>query len=167
MFRVEETSKLAGDWTDGRRAATANHRNNLGRNLRAVFFCLIGVAALISASASVPIKPGSVQPSVGAVAELRAHIYGSYISVEPASGERSRFVSRTCLNSEFTAPMDSVGHRASRRVFIFVEDTTPPSSEALKTARLQIPVQPQVAVRAASPALKKSFISPSNRQRAP
>lgn len=158
---------MAGDWTDGRRAAIVSHHNNLGRNLRTVVIYLIGVAALISASASVPIKPGSAQPSALAVEQLRAPIDEYNISVVPTSKGRSRSFNRTCPDSVINRRSDSIGYPAARRVFVFVEDTTPPSSETLRTARLQIPVQPQAAVRAASSALKKSFTSPSNRQRAP
>ncbi|MGA1984109.1 MAG: hypothetical protein ABSG84_16795 [Acidobacteriaceae bacterium] len=136
----------------------------LGRRLHNASICLLSIAASLSVSASVvPIKTPMRPAQIPAAAQLAQH--PAILLATP--GSRFRASARTCLRPEVADPPNSIGRRSARRTFIFVEDTTPPFTGALKTARLQVPLRPQTPTPAASPALRNSFFSPSNRQRAP
>ena len=132
------------------------------RRLRTVALFLLGVAASISLAASVPAESGPPPSAPSSAAAPAGHLT---LLALPAPGSHAYASAPTRLPSEFVGPPDSAAPRSTRR--IFVEDTTPPSFEALKTARLQLPFKPHPPTPPASPALRNSFVSVSNRQRAP
>jgi len=135
----------------------------LGRRLRTASICLLGIAASLSVSACVvPVKTPTQPAQIPPAAQLALHP-----DILPATpGSQFDPSIRVCLRPELAAS-NTIGQPSTRRTFVFVEDTTPPFTGALKTARLQIPLRPQTPTPPASPALRNSFFSPSNRQRAP
>jgi len=136
-----------------------------GSGLRAAGICLLGVAASISIHASVP--------ALAAPAQRAAKLA---VPPAPRSGDCIRSVRATPaapfptgasapLRPRVSAPSLSVAPRLSRRIFI--EDTVPPSREALQTARVQAPIERFVPRRPATAATRNPFPAGSNRQRAP
>jgi len=113
--------------------------------------CLLGVVASIPASAR--------------TAPPRSHSVSALLHSVPRVYTRSGSAARSCRAIELTTPSDSITNRQSGRIFL--EDTTSPSSDALNTLRVEVPMTPDRLPRAASPALRNSSASVSNRQRAP
>jgi hypothetical protein len=70
-----------------------------------------------------------------------------------------------CLHPESVAASGTLAPRFKRR--IFVEGTTSPSWEALKTARVEGSMTSRRALFPSSPSIRKRSASVSNRQRAP
>jgi hypothetical protein len=144
------------------------------REPRALGIYLLGLAASFSVFASVSlfasvphrIAPGQATPI--AAAPLPTGPIAAVATQGPILAAATRGLPPhpfQTLRSELTPPSDSIGHRYTRRTF--VEDTTPPSSSALKAVRLQIPARPQTTTPAPAPARRNLIASPSNRQRAP
>ena len=137
----------------------ANDDMQLDRRLRTLGICLLGLAASISVFASVPQRAVSPIASAASWGHDRASLIGLTPGFPP-------HLSQTACPQQ-TPPINSLGRHSFRRVFIFVEDTTPPSSDALKTARVEVPIQTQAPPSPASVPRRYAFASRSNRQRAP
>src|ERR1017187_2295339 len=135
------------------------------RRLRAATVCLLGVVASLSISASVPARTASAQPASMPAARPVPRAYDTTNLELTAQISRFDASAPARLRPTLAAPSNIAAPRSTRRKF--VEDTPPPSSEALKTARLQAPIQPYAPSRPASPALRSAAPSDSNRQRAP
>jgi hypothetical protein len=114
---------------------------SLRAGLRNACVCLLGIAAAFSIQASVPAKATHTQSLPIAVPQAcTAHVLAASES-EPRT------------------------KRLARRVF--VEDTTPPTSDALKADRLPLAIRSYSAPRPA-PAMVSGRRTPiANRQRAP
>ena len=132
--------------------------------LRTASICLLGVAASISISASVPTIAALAQPAPVPAAAQPAHDYGGAILVLATPGSRSHGSIWICLRPPLAAAPNFVAPHLSRRIFI--KKTTPPSSEVLEIAELQVLMKPYT-LRPASPLIRNSSTSASNRQRAP
>lgn len=132
--------------------------------LRTASICLLGVAASISISASVPTIAAPAQPAPVPAARQPAHHYGAAIPVGATPCSRFHGSTRTCLRPPVAAAPNFVAPHLTRRIFI--KKTTPPSSEVLEIAELQVLMKPYTP-RPASPAIRNSSTSASNRQRAP
>src|ERR1017187_277666 len=134
------------------------------RRLRAATVCLLGVVASLSISAAVPARTAS-QPVSMPAARPVPRAYDTTNLELTAQISRFGASAPARLRPALTAPSNSAAPRSTRRKF--VEDTPPPSSDALKTARRQAPIQQFAPSRPASPALRSAPPSDSNRQRAP
>jgi hypothetical protein len=131
------------------------------RIVRTVGVYLLGLAAPLSVFASAPLRTTLELSAKTVAASLQTHNTLIAIAAKPGSGsEASRM-----LQPQLTAPINSVGHRFTRR--IFVEGTTFPSSDALTAAWLQVPLRPQTRLKLAPQVRRNTFASPSSRQRAP
>ena len=135
------------------------------RRLRTASICLLGVVASLSISASVPAGTAPARPASISAARPLPQAYDTTNLALTTPVSRSHASAPARLRPVLAAPSNSAAPRSTRR--IFVEDTTHPSSDALKTARLQAPMQPYAPPRPASPALRSILPSDSNRQRAP
>ena len=132
--------------------------------LRTASICLLGVAASISISASVPTIAAPAQTAPLPAAAQPAHDYGAAILVVATPGFRSHGSTWTCLRPPLATTSNSVAPHLTRRIFI--KDTTPPSSEVLEIAELQVLIKPYTP-RPASPVIRNRSSSSFNRQRAP
>jgi hypothetical protein len=133
----------------------------LRTGFRTTFLCLLSVAASLAAAASVPSKASPAPAARTASAAQSTAPRDNPAALLPAAPSHPQ----ACGDAELTAPSNSLTHRVSRR--IFVEDTTPPSSEVLTAARVQTPLRSDAPPRATSPALRNNTASVANRQRAP
>jgi hypothetical protein len=140
---------------------------DLRLKLRNAGICLLTIAASIPLCASVSASfAASPFPQIPTTARRAPQPYDSAIALSlPASQFHAS--TRTCLPLEFGTLSSAIARRSARRTFIFVEDTTPPSSKALQTVQLQIPPRPQAPPPPVSQSRRSPFISVSNRQRAP
>jgi len=125
--------------------------------LRTAGICLLGVVSSISTPASAQLKLVPAQPA--------PKVIDSNILAAATPVVRFHASASTRLRPELTLPPNSAALRLTRR--IFVEDSTAPSSDALKTVRLQAPMRPQAPPSPTPPALRNNFSSVANRQRAP
>jgi len=125
--------------------------------LRSLCICLLAAASFVSLHASVPVYRPAAQRAL--------HSEDAANRVLATAGSPSHAPSRTCLGAALTNPSNSFAPPSARR--IFVEDTTAPSTGALRTARLHVAMMSFAPPRPASPALRNASTSASNRQRAP
>jgi hypothetical protein len=130
--------------------------------LRTASICLLGVAASISISASVPTIAALAAP-VPAAAQP-AHDYGGAILMLATPGSRSHGSIWNCLRPPLAAISNYVAPHLTRRIFI--KKRTSPSSEVREIAELQVLMKPYTP-RPASPVIRNSSTSGSSRQRAP
>jgi hypothetical protein len=131
------------------------------RIVRTVGVYFLGLAAPLFVSASAPLRTTLELPAKTVAASLQTYNTLIAIAAGPGSGsEASRM-----LQPQLTTPINSVGHRFTRR--IFVEGTTFPSSDVLNAAWLQVPMRPQTPPQPAPQVRRNTFASPSSRQRAP
>jgi len=107
--------------------------------LRTASICLLGFTEIVPLAAS----PRHAAP-ISAASSILAH---------PRPQET------------LAAPFNSLTRRSTRRTF--VENTTSPSSEALKTVRLQSPAKLDSPPFPGPPILRNASASVANRQRAP
>jgi len=113
------------------------------------------------ASLAIPASTATLRavPVVGAV-----QTYDAAIPVA-ASQLRLHIADPASLRLALTTPDGSVSPESARRKF--VEDTPPPSADALSAVRLLAPLEPDALPPPASSAPKRNSGSVSNRQRAP
>lgn len=137
----------------------ANDGNHSSRRLPPLGILLLGLAASISVSASVPLR------TTPPIAIAAAAGYDAVRLIAATPGFPHSYPRTACPQP--TPPFRSVGRHSFRRVFVFVEDTTPPSTDRLQTARLHAPMQPEASPPQALPPRRNIVASPSNRQRAP
>jgi hypothetical protein len=124
------------------------------------FVCLCLLAATISLPASVRSQPASAQAAAHSTLLLdNAVLAAATSTLRPSSSEP------VAICPALATPLSSASSNFSRRIFL--EDTVPPSGEALKTAWLQVSMKPATPVRPESPPPRSSSTSLSNRQRAP
>jgi hypothetical protein len=132
---------------------------SLRAGLRHACVCWFGIAAAVSIHASVPSKPAHTQTLT--IASSRT----CNASVLAESEVQPRTFDRVLPTSEFTTASSTVTKRLAGRVF--VEDTFPPSSDALQAKRLPLATRSYPALRPPAPMLHSGSASVSNRQRAP
>ena len=138
-----------------------------GRRLHPAWIYLLCVLASISIAAPVParaIPPTQFAPTLAAL-RVALQASGSAILVTDPPGSRLHTSSHTGLRPPTGTPSLSPLLHSTRRIFL--EDIPPPSSEVLKIAWFQLPTKPSALPGPASPTLRNSSISASNRQRAP
>lgn len=115
----------------------------LSLRLRNASICLLGMIASISLCASVPARSTPARsPQIPAAAQRAPQTHDAAIALALPHSQR-RESARTCLRPELATAFNAIGRRSARRTFVFVEDTTPPTSNTPKTAQLQIPPRPQ------------------------
>lgn len=131
------------------------------RIVRAAGKFLLGLVALLSIPASAAVRSTAEVSAPAAATSFRASIS---LRATVAKPDFRPDASRG-LPTQLLPPVNSVGHRFTRR--IFVEGTTFPSGDALTAAWLQVPLRPQTRAQPAPPVHRNTFASPSSRQRAP
>ena len=132
------------------------------RKFRITSFCLVAVAAWMSISASVPVRV-ALAGVAGGWAEPQGH--GGVALVVGDVGSLEKGAARSGVCRAVGAPCDSVLPHAGRR--IFVEDTTPSSSEGSQSERLEVPARQYARLLPAFVVFRRGLASEANRQRAP